>query len=165
MKPGKSIGHTVHRGFTLIELMIVVAVIGVLAAIAIPQYQDYVARSRWADNLSLVTPLKQAIAECMQANNGQLATGFCDSIPNLQAPSSGFLAPNWQAPDATNSKYLGAALTMTATGVITLVGNDKAANCQVTLTPTLISGQTTVRWDAVTDPSNDCNRTKTGVGS
>jgi len=55
-----------QKGFTLIELMIVVAIIAVLAAIAIPAYQDYVIRAQFADGLSIVGAAKTAVSEYYQ---------------------------------------------------------------------------------------------------
>ena len=63
----------VQKGFTLIELMIVVAIIGILAAIAIPAYQDYTIRSQVTEGLSLAADLKAAVAEQV-ANTGQWPT-------------------------------------------------------------------------------------------
>jgi len=61
-----------QQGFTLIELMIVVAIIGILAAIALPAYQDYTVRTKVSEGLVLVDPVKSAIAEIWQ-NDGSLA--------------------------------------------------------------------------------------------
>jgi type IV pilus assembly protein PilA len=80
-------GHRMQRGFTLIELMAVVAIIGVLAALAIPQYQDYVTRSRWSDVITQIAPVKQAIAECLQQTNN--VADNCDTLARLQGTAAG----------------------------------------------------------------------------
>lgn len=62
-----------QKGFTLIELMIVVAIIGILAAVAIPQYQNYVARSQVTRVMQETGALKTAVDTCI--NDGRLALG------------------------------------------------------------------------------------------
>jgi len=62
--------HKVQQGFTLIELMIVVAIIGILAAIAIPAYQDYTIRAQISEGMTLAASAKSAVAEAF-ANNGE----------------------------------------------------------------------------------------------
>ena len=95
-----------QKGFTLIELMIVVAIIGILAAVALPAYQDYTTKAKWASNLTDVEGVKTAIKTCLNDNfnDGTL----CDTQPKLAV----FGFPGTVLPTA---KYGLAAVALTGT--------------------------------------------------
>lgn len=78
-----------QQGFTLIELMIVVAILGILAAIAIPAYQDYVLRSQVSEGLSLVAGAKTSVSEYRMSNGT-----FPANNDDAGLPSSGSITGN-----------------------------------------------------------------------
>lgn len=150
-----------QKGFTLIELMIVVAIIGILAAIAIPQYQNYIAKSQVSRVMSEVGAMRTATETCL--NDG------------IEASDCQF---GW-----TNSNLLGANTNQLQTGLLATFQTDGQATLAATFGANAAaaikqSGSNTLTWTrdangawtcATTVPAkfrpSGCNGTGTGTGT
>ena len=135
---------SMQKGFTLIELMIVIAILGILMAIAIPAYQDYTVRAKVSEGISLAGAAKTAVAETYMSNNAYPTDNAAAGLP---------------ASDTIKGNNVSSVLVGTAGAItITYTGLPSGQNTLI-LTPTMNTGS--VSWtcktgdiDAKYRPSN-----------
>jgi type IV pilus assembly protein PilA len=131
-----------QKGFTLIELMIVVAIIGILAAIAIPQYQDYTARAQSTEALNLAGGLKTQVAEFYADK------GAWPAITDL----------GYEAAADVTGKYVESVNVDKTTGAVTATLKETGVSKDlqgktVVLTPTAATGKP-ITWACSTNATN-----------
>ena len=118
-----------QQGFTLIELMIVVAIIGILAAVALPAYQDYTTRSKMSEVMLMAAPAKLAVSETASS---------LGALASVTASNSGYAFPG-------ATKYVSNVTITDTTGVVTVTSTVPNASGDLLLTPTEVSsGQ--LKW-------------------
>lgn len=130
---------TIQKGFTLIELMIVVAIIGILAAIAIPAYQNYIAKSQVTRVLAEASPMKTAIE-----------TNLLNGVNETDAAALGYTASTLQpaAPVVVSDSAAG-------TASITATMGDKASAAATGTKIALTRAAATGAWSCVVTPSTN----------
>ena len=129
--------RTAQQGFTLIELMIVVAIIGILAAVALPAYQDYTIRARVTEGLVQASAVKATVSENIASNGGVIGAGSCKGYTNM----------------STQVGEVASMACADTTGVITATMTAKAKSAVLVLTPSLVMNGTEVggiKWTCTT---------------
>ena len=115
----------VQQGFTLIELMIVVAIIGILAAVALPAYQDYTVKAKVSEVVLAASTCRTAITEAVQTSPGSLP-----ATDNSWGCESG----------SSTSKYVASISTKATSGKVRVVAQGLPVNGDVVLEPNIVDG-------------------------
>ena len=134
--------RTLQKGFTLIELMIVVAIIGILAAVALPAYQDYTVRARVSEVILAASSCRSTVTDVIQ------------NSPTTNVPSAAFNG----ACDVKPTKMVKSGSLDAATGTITVVGNETGLKGDTTASLNSISLKPYISGIAV-NTANDGGKT------
>ena len=138
-----------QSGFTLIELMVVVSIIAILAAVALPNYQNFVVKTKVGLALAAVSPLKTAVVICIHETGDEAG---CDTQTDIILT---------EIPVFTPTKEVAVAVVANGVITLTLAAGILSASVDgetVTMTPNVGVGQTAINWNNTTTVSHDASK-------